>query len=262
MTNYISYSLYGSDEYYVQGAIKNVINNAKVMPEWVNIIYVSQFTIQKFGNLLSEIGCKLVVVPGEDNNISTIWRFFATGLQDAEYILFRDCDSIIGQREKAFVSLWIDSNKALHIIRDHPLHKSNILAGLCGVNNSKVHNLLNAFKNSKLVDMYGIDQWFVNRELFKKYGNDSLVHDSSQSFSLMTDSELDQYEKSDYIGKRLSRENTELISLKNLIEVNSLYKNRKKLIELKRFKSSIAIEVYFRYNNFMFGSKMDLEFEQ
>jgi hypothetical protein len=261
MTNYISYSLYGADEYYVHGAIENIVNNAKVMPGWLNIIYISQFTFQKFGYMLSEVQCKLVKVLGEDDHISSIWRFFATDLNDAEYILFRDCDSLITDREKAFVDEWLVSNKALHIIRDHPLHQSNIMAGLCGVNKAKVHNLLDVFRNSKLINIYGVDQWFINRELFRKYRHDSLVHDSISLFDFKSLFDIIDYNNSNYIGKRLPRNRFETNVNEYLGDRKSSFKKTRLTRRFVVIFRNIETEIYFRIKIFMFGSKSRVKFD-
>lgn len=137
LTNYISYSLFGTGEEYLNGTIMNIKNNATLMPGWVSVVYVSESMYSQYGQILRKLPCKIVTVKSEENQISTIWRFFATDLVDSELILFRDCDSIITEREIVLINQWVNSNKALHIIRDHPSHVSSIMAGLCGVRKKK-----------------------------------------------------------------------------------------------------------------------------
>ena len=259
MTNYISYSLYGSDPYYVNGALNNLVNNSKIMPGWVSVLYVSKFTYENFHLLLSRFRDNLIVVAGHDNNISSIWRFFATDLGDAEHILFRDCDSLITLREKAYIDEWVSSNKALHIIRDHPLHESNIMAGLCGVKKYKVKNLWETFNNYKFIDVYGIDQWFINRELFKKYRRDTLVHDSINIFKITSLTDMIAYEKSEYIGKRLPKIESDQDYSDSIFEYYSIYKNNQTNARFKKVVRNVKIDLYIKYRIFMTGAKVDIE---
>ena len=99
MTNYISYSLYGSDPYYVNGALNNLVNNSKIMPGWVSVLYVSKFTYENFHLLLSRFRDNLIIVAGHDNNISSIWRFFATDLSAYSNSFLMNVDEIISKTE-------------------------------------------------------------------------------------------------------------------------------------------------------------------
>ena len=49
----------------------------------------------------------------------------------------RDLDSCMTVRETAAVKEWLDSDKTFHIMRDHPDHVSNIIAGMWGI---KLHD--------------------------------------------------------------------------------------------------------------------------
>jgi hypothetical protein len=205
LKNYISYSLYGTDTYYVRGAIENIRNNCVILPDWTSIIYLSTKMRHEFEHLFLELPCKLIEVQAIENNTSMLWRYFATNLTDAEFIIFRDCDSLITLREKSMIEDWVVDEKALHIIRDHPMHTALIMGGLCGVKKDRVHNLYESFIKSKFVDLYGMDQWFIHKELYKKYKNDALIHDSIASAGKEIDPLALGIHKSDYIGKRLPR---------------------------------------------------------
>ena len=50
-----------------------------------------------------------------------------------DILMSRDLDSLINERESAAVTEWIKSPYALHVMRDHPLHKKEILGGLFGI---------------------------------------------------------------------------------------------------------------------------------
>lgn len=64
-----------------------------------------------------------------------MWRFFAIGDSFIDVMMSRDTDSYILHREVESVKVWLQSDKLLHIMRDHPIHNSPILAGMWGFKN-------------------------------------------------------------------------------------------------------------------------------
>ena len=58
-----------------------------------------------------------------------------------DILMSRDLDSLINERESAAVTEWIKSPYALHVMRDHPLHKNEILGGLFGIKLGTIYNL-------------------------------------------------------------------------------------------------------------------------
>ena len=83
----------------------------------------------------------------------------------------RDLDSLFSLREQAAVEEWIESNKVLHIMRDHPAQNEVILGGLWGtkLTNDKIRShwkesWIAALKDKLLwarKDSYGHDQHFL-----------------------------------------------------------------------------------------------------
>ena len=66
------------------------------------------------------------------------WRFLPTLDSQVDFFMSRDLDSLIYKREFFAVQEWLKSRKTLHIMRDHPLHKTPILGGMWGM---KLRNL-------------------------------------------------------------------------------------------------------------------------
>ena len=82
----------------------------------------------------------------------------------------RDLDALIVPREIAAVKDWIKSGKALHIMRDHPLHKTAILGGMWGLKLRKLErfSMISAFNLAShdpilyaLQDSHNDDQNFL-----------------------------------------------------------------------------------------------------
>ena len=68
-----------------------------------------------------------------------------------DILMSRDLDSLINERESAAVTEWIKSPDALHIMRDHPLHKREILGGIFGIKLGTIYHLFIA--NKKLIQI-------------------------------------------------------------------------------------------------------------
>ena len=62
--------------------------------------------------------------------LTEVWRFFPTLDTQVEIFMSRDLDSPIKPREVEAVDEWVKSEKALHVMRDHPAHGVPMLGGL------------------------------------------------------------------------------------------------------------------------------------
>ena len=76
---------------------------------------------------------KLPILSDAREIFPTIWRFLPMLDLQVDAMMSRDLDSIINERESAAVLQWIKSPYAFHIMRDHPLHSKEIMAGLFGI---------------------------------------------------------------------------------------------------------------------------------
>ena len=76
-----------------------------------------------------------------DDRLGQFWRFYPASDRDVEIMLSRDCDSRLNQREKEAVNEWLNSSKSFHIMRDHPYHNTEILAGMWGVKNPILNDM-------------------------------------------------------------------------------------------------------------------------
>lgn len=126
----ISFTLYGENPKYIEGMYRNIALQKQFYPDWNIIIYhdnsVNQDTLEKLS-----LDCELKNV--NDCGISAAaWRFLAHD-EDCERFIIRDSDSRISEREALAVKEWEESNKALHIMRDHPHHGYAILGGMWGM---------------------------------------------------------------------------------------------------------------------------------
>ena len=116
-----------------------------------------------------------------------LWRFFPTLDSQVDIFMSRDLDSIIKLREVEAVKEWLQSDKSLHVMRDHTYHKHDMLGGLWGVQLSRstkedweniwtaiIADPLSRSKRNKK----GPDQTLLSRHVWGKLSGGVLQHDS------------------------------------------------------------------------------------
>jgi hypothetical protein len=181
--NYLSFSLWGDNPLYNVGAIRNSELIKFTYPNWKMVLYydntVPQETIQKL--IENDVEC----IDVSDMNIyGMFWRFFASDIEDAEYVCFRDCDSRISFREYLAVKEWMESKKTLHVMRDHPAHgvpygndEMGLLGGMWGIKSKKVpmKDLIMGYTMGKTLS-YGSDQAFL-KSIYRQFISDRCTHD-------------------------------------------------------------------------------------
>lgn len=188
--NVITFSLYGNLSQYTIGSI----NNAKIALElykgWECWFYVDITTVPS--EIISEL-LKLsnVRIIYKDINYVNVpmywktWRFEAIDDNNVDVMISRDTDTLIYRREIVAVDEWLKSDMSLHIIKDSPCHRYNIIqGGMFGLKKDinkikKLPNMtFNAYKyftenyNPDLTDLS-----FLEDFLYPILKNDSFVHD-------------------------------------------------------------------------------------
>ena len=207
----ISYSLFGeleSIENKTRGYFDGIENNLKIIlklyPGWTVRLYheydVGSSTLAK----LCKIACKYSIfdlcnvkkIPFFRNieNVTKIlplnWRFFPT--MDPQVTLFasRDLDSRICEREVLAVKEWLElSDRAIHVMRDHPRHDVPMLGGLWDTRlNSKTlrefwkevwKRILNDPLTYSARNKHGNDQVILDKYVWEPFGRyNSFQHDA------------------------------------------------------------------------------------
>lgn len=141
----ISYCLFGNKLKYCHGIIEAVISSNIIFLDWEVRVYYSigkQAVPKSVIKILKNLNCKLIAFSesnkckGEDIE-GMMWRFCPLGEDDVECWLSRDADSRSSFREKIMVDEWLNSDKAIHSILDHPCH-GNLMGCNFGINNKKI----------------------------------------------------------------------------------------------------------------------------
>jgi len=188
MKKVITFSLWGNNEIYTIGTIKN-LELAKIFyPDFECWVYIHVETVPK--NIIDEISnfdnSKIILKSGILPNCKPMmWRFEAIDEPEVEIMMSRDTDTRILLREKLAVDEWLNSNKLFHIMRDHPHHGSLIQGGMFGTKkNNDIQNWKNLILNllNTLDKQY--DQDFLSETIYPLIKNNSLKH---CSFNLYED---------------------------------------------------------------------------
>lgn len=181
--NYLSFSLWGSEKIYTIGAIRNAELAKDVYRGWKVIVYFDNTVPNE---VIEELR-KLDVVLADMTNsgiYGLFWRFMAADLSDGHYIVFRDTDSRLSLREKLAVDEWIKDGNSIHVMRDHPAHRTpfgaeglSILGGMWGIKAGQVEmgRMIREFSVGK-ADEYGIDQSFL-QIIYNLFKSSMTVHD-------------------------------------------------------------------------------------
>lgn len=186
--NVVAFSLFGDNQKYYRGAVRNIDLAWKYYPGWVCRFYIPlnshAGTIQPWLKIINKYGGQVHLMP--DKLPPMFLRFLAyDGKPEVDRVIFRDCDSRISQREADAVKAWIESDMILHIMRDHPAH-TLIPGGLFGLQARRpnwemplMRTLIGQWLAETKMDpnSYGSDQDFLAKKIWPMLMYSCLQHD-------------------------------------------------------------------------------------
>ena len=185
MVKVISFSLWGNETKYTIGAIKNADLAKDFYPDFECWFYIHTPTVPQ--NIIDELSKKNnVKIILKDSNLNTskpmMWRFEPIINPEVEVMMSRDTDTRILLREKLAVDEWLNSDKLIHIMRDHPHHSYTIQGGMWGIKQNNLCNLKQLFDNVVQNSQYLYDQLFTSNVLYQIYKNTALIHATFHKF--------------------------------------------------------------------------------
>lgn len=204
LKNVLSYSLYGEHQAWekygksIPEVLKQV-NGSKVYKNWVVRIYhensyINTSVAKSYSNIYQHVQfCNIKNSPyyGDLSRINgMVWRFLPITDTFVNVTCFRDLDSPIIKREEDAVSVWLNSTKIVHIMRDSQFHKFAVLGGTWCFRTKK--NISTSFQILKLIlskasyrklrnkttDLKWEDQNILKKYVWPLIKNDSIQHDS------------------------------------------------------------------------------------
>lgn len=175
----ISYCLWGNNPKYTIGALKNADLAEKLYPGWICRFYCANNVPDEIKKeLKSKKNVEIINMDIIGNWKFTISRFFPMSESNIQYMISRDTDSRISQREVDAVSTWIESGKDAHIMRDHPYHGGfPMLAGMFGIKGNIIKNINALLSLHNVNEQYHYDQIFLAKYIYPYIENSVMIHD-------------------------------------------------------------------------------------
>jgi hypothetical protein len=176
----IAFSLWGTKQRYLRGAIQNILRAREHFPGWALRFYVDDSLPPEMTRLIVELGAEVIAQPAAQSQRQKLcWRFQVANDPQVGHFMVRDVDSVLGAREARAVDAWLASRAWFHIIRDWWTHTDLILAGMwggvAGVLPS-LSSMLLSYDPGK-VETPNVDQWFLGDEVWPYVRQSCLVHD-------------------------------------------------------------------------------------
>lgn len=178
MKKVIAFSLWGDNEKYTLGAIRNADLAKSVYPGWVCRFYVGRSTPFSIVEELSKRDNTEIFLMSEQGDwTSMFWRFFPASDPTVDVMLSRDTDSRLTKREKEAVDVWLQSKAGFHIMRDHPYHATEIMGGMWGAKKGCIPQMKNMCVEYVKGDFWQVDQNFLKEKIFPLIVHKCCVHD-------------------------------------------------------------------------------------
>jgi hypothetical protein len=177
----ISFSVFGTDRTYSAGAVANAAMCPEFYPGWSCRFYVGRSVDPGDRRELAGLG-SVVDMPGPEDWSALFWRFLTVADPTVDLHLFRDADSRPCARESAAVSEWLRSGRRFHIMRDHPKHWIEILAGMWGCTREGAEQVRDLLPDPLWNSQPYVDQWWLRDAVYPVARDSMLVHDSYGHF--------------------------------------------------------------------------------
>ena len=174
----ITFSLFGDNPLYCQGAVENANIARVIYPEWTPRFYVAQDVPEHYIEEIEGYGAEVVRCEKKNSYDGLNWRFRPLNEPDVEYWISRDADSRLSWRERNAVDEWIESDKSAHLLRASHNHGYTIMAGMFGVNNKLFHERYGMIDLDNVNANYReADQTLLEEVLWPLIQHDHVCHD-------------------------------------------------------------------------------------
>jgi hypothetical protein len=193
MNNYkrkiISFCVWGKSDLYNLGLLENALQMPKVFPGWIMHVIYTQTANQKIIYEISKFPWVEMEMYDVPNNSKNSMLRFLPGMQPKnDVVIFRDADSRLLKRDFMAVMDWLNNtDKKVHLIRDHPANKSRIMAGLWGVREriiakpEIVQKFYEYYKKPEF-KKWTVDQVYLSKYIYHLIENTSCIHTSFNNF--------------------------------------------------------------------------------
>jgi hypothetical protein len=177
MKQLIAYSLYGSEERYTIGAIKNAILATRHFKGYTLRFYTGDSvpeSIKQTLRLFPHVQIEEQWDQPEDHR-AKLWRFQALTDQRYDVVLSRDADARLTHRERIAHEEFLASGLDFHIMKDHPTgHNYKISAGMFAARIRATPAHLDYYEPG---DYYTADQDWLAAHIWPLIKDSALIHD-------------------------------------------------------------------------------------
>lgn len=179
MKQLIAYSLYGSEERYTIGAIKNAILATRHFKGYTLRFYTGDSVPESIKQTLQLFPhVQLVEEYGPEDHRAKLWRFQALADQEFDVVLSRDADARLTHRERIAHEEFLASGLDFHIMKDHPTgHNYQISAGMFAARTSAIPADLHETEAAK--NYYTQDQDWLAAYIWPLIKESTLIHDET-----------------------------------------------------------------------------------
>jgi len=174
----VSVAIFGDKPKYVNGASSLVRSVKQYMPGWSIVCFTGASVPDSAISELVNLGASTISVTEAEDLSAMSWRFRMDQLENPDWVIFRDSDSVISPREADAVQTWVESGLDAHIIRDHPFHASPIMGGLWGLSGKKKEWFVSELRSYEFTPEYGSDQEFLASRIYPKILDSAMIHAS------------------------------------------------------------------------------------
>jgi len=193
MINYkrkiVSFCIWGNSDLYNLGLLENAILMPKIFPGWIMSIIYTQTANQKIMKEISKYPwVEMEFIEGPNHSKNTMLRFLAGMKPNNDVVIFRDADSRLLKRDYMAVMDWLNNtDKKVHLMRDHPANQFKIMAGLWGVRDGIiakpeiVEKFYEYYKNPEF-KKWTIDQVYLQKYIYPLIENTTCIHASYNRF--------------------------------------------------------------------------------
>ncbi|MEI6604108.1 MAG: hypothetical protein WCP35_02280 [Verrucomicrobiota bacterium] len=183
MKKVVSFSLWGTSEVYLHGAVDAIAQVNRLYPGWEPRFYLGADVPKETRQELIDNGASIFDGPAWGPWAGMFWRFLAASDPDVEVMISRDVDTQILPREVEAVNEWLASGKTLHIMRDHPRHEMPVMGGMWGCRTIRLRDMETRILRWNKFNKYGCDQAFLGRVVYPQFRDDSWIHSECVYFS-------------------------------------------------------------------------------
>ena len=214
LKNVVSFSLWGTSEVYLRGAVDAIAQVHRHYPGWEPRFYLGADVPQATRRELIERGAAVFDGPAWGPWAGMYWRFLAASDLEVGVMLSRDVDTRILEREVEAVDEWLASDRVFHIMRDHPNHEMPVMGGMWGCRAAALRDMEALILGWNKFHKYGCDQEFLSRVVYPRLRDQSWIHSECVTFQHETIHPfLSERRDHEYIGSALRED--ELVNTYN-----------------------------------------------